>query len=204
MTPRPLRSILSCAMLLVALAIPAAAHAGGTFHQQMAAILAQYEIAEGALVADRFDGTVTKAAQQIASEARKLDTSTLPDAGREHFGMLPHQLETAATALSKATDLDSARKALGELGAPMSMWASMAKPSGITVMYCPMAKASWLQRGEAVANPYFGPEMRSCGQVGLPPAEDGMQGMDHGGMEGMDHGGMHDKESSSKGGHHHE
>lgn len=30
--------------------------------------------------------------------------------------------------------------------------------------YCPMAKASWLQKGTKLENPYMGKEMLRCGQ----------------------------------------
>ena len=32
-------------------------------------------------------------------------------------------------------------------------------------VYCPMAKASWLQADKTVRNPYFGPAMLDCGQI---------------------------------------
>ena len=33
------------------------------------------------------------------------------------------------------------------------------------VAYCPMAKASWIQEGEAIRNPYFGKSMLNCGSL---------------------------------------
>ena len=48
------------------------------------------------------------------------------------------------------------------------------RPGTLTVVYCPMKKAEWLQQGEQVANPYFGTAMLDCGQLrpelALPPA----------------------------------
>lgn len=38
-------------------------------------------------------------------------------------------------------------------------------PSELSLVYCPMAKADWVQPPGAVSNPYLGPEMRDCGQV---------------------------------------
>ena len=32
-------------------------------------------------------------------------------------------------------------------------------------VYCPMAKASWLQTSKEVANPYLGKAMNTCGEV---------------------------------------
>jgi hypothetical protein len=33
------------------------------------------------------------------------------------------------------------------------------------VAYCPMAKASWLQTGKAIENPYYGSDMFDCGSI---------------------------------------
>jgi RND family efflux transporter MFP subunit len=38
-------------------------------------------------------------------------------------------------------------------------------PSRLTQVYCPMAKAGWLQIGDAVSNPYLGQQMSDCGEV---------------------------------------
>jgi RND family efflux transporter MFP subunit len=35
----------------------------------------------------------------------------------------------------------------------------------LVVAYCPMKKATWLQRGEQIANPYYGSAMLDCGDV---------------------------------------
>ena len=32
-------------------------------------------------------------------------------------------------------------------------------------VYCPMAKASWLQAGKKIKNPYFGQAMLTCGEL---------------------------------------
>jgi RND family efflux transporter MFP subunit len=42
---------------------------------------------------------------------------------------------------------------------------SLESKQELSVAYCPMAKASWLQRGEAIANPYMGQAMSTCGIV---------------------------------------
>lgn len=34
----------------------------------------------------------------------------------------------------------------------------------VSVMYRPMKKAGWVQRGNDVANPYYGAEMLGCGE----------------------------------------
>ena len=35
----------------------------------------------------------------------------------------------------------------------------------LTVAYCPMKKAPWLQEGDTISNPYFGTSMSDCGEV---------------------------------------
>ena len=74
----------------------------------------------------------------------------------------------AARALGKAQGLEKARESFKKLSQPMAMWASMSKPRNIDVVYCPMSKASWLQKEGAIRNPYHGVEMLRCGQVVKP------------------------------------
>jgi RND family efflux transporter MFP subunit len=38
-------------------------------------------------------------------------------------------------------------------------------PAQLSLVYCPMVKADWLQLPGAVSNPYLGSQMRDCGQV---------------------------------------
>ena len=39
------------------------------------------------------------------------------------------------------------------------------RPRTLTVAYCPMKKAEWLQEGDTISNPYFGTSMPDCGEV---------------------------------------
>lgn len=39
------------------------------------------------------------------------------------------------------------------------------RPAALAQVYCPMAKAQWLQVAGPVDNPYMGPEMKGCGEV---------------------------------------
>jgi hypothetical protein len=47
----------------------------------------------------------------------------------------------------------------------MAMWGTMSKPKGIDVVFCSMAKGSWLQKRGEVRNPYYGSSMLTCGEV---------------------------------------
>jgi len=50
---------------------------------------------------------------------------------------------------------------------PATSIANQAKATSknLTVAYCPMKKAHWLQHGLKIANPYFGSQMLDCGEV---------------------------------------
>ncbi|HXE51851.1 MAG TPA: hypothetical protein VN541_02505, partial [Tepidisphaeraceae bacterium] len=40
-----------------------------------------------------------------------------------------------------------------------------ATPTQLSLVYCPMVKADWVQPPGAISNPYLGADMRDCGQV---------------------------------------
>ena len=48
---------------------------------------------------------------------------------------------------------------------PAPATAATTRPAALSVVFCPMAKANWLQPAGPIANPYMGSEMRSCGEV---------------------------------------
>ena len=79
---------------------------------------------------------------------------------------LPAEIGVEAEALAKATDLKSARAAFKPLSDSLIQYlaAHNAKDNYIQV-YCPMARASWLQTNKEVNNPYLGQEMPTCGEI---------------------------------------
>jgi len=105
-----------------------------------------------------------KTAASIREAASNLDSASTSGAGAAHHGTIPVKLREAAEALGEATNLATARQALKQLSEPMAMWAEMSHPKGIDVLFCPMAKASWLQRHGDVRNPYLGKDMLGCGR----------------------------------------
>jgi Cu(I)/Ag(I) efflux system membrane fusion protein len=77
-----------------------------------------------------------------------------------------------ATHVAGATSLDTAREGFrGLTDAMLELTRSFGNPMDeeVRVAFCPMAGdnagAPWLQRGEAVDNPYFGEAMLTCGEV---------------------------------------
>jgi hypothetical protein len=158
------RTLSGLAVGLVFLA-GASAHAGAEdFDAAMSPILATYLEIHDTLASDQVDG-VAERARSIGKAAGMLDPTGVTGKHADHYKTVPEKLGKAAAAMSEASDLAEAREALKELSKPLAMWATMSKPEGISVVYCSMAKASWLQKGGSVRNPYYGASMLTCGQV---------------------------------------
>ena len=81
--------------------------------------------------------------------------------------MLPVDVADQAETLAKASDLKMARAAFKPLSASLVKYLADHK-AGKGVyheVYCPMAKASWLQTEKEVRNPYYGKSMLDCGTL---------------------------------------
>jgi hypothetical protein len=65
--------------------------------------------------------------------------------------------------LAKSNSLKEARAAFERLSAKAKELA--AGQSGYYVVNCPMLKKDWVQSSEKIANPYYGKEMLSCGEI---------------------------------------
>jgi hypothetical protein len=80
--------------------------------------------------------------------------------------MLPAAVATGAQAVAKARDLKAARAAFKPLSDSLIKYLADNKAKGAYVeVYCPMARASWLQADKNVNNPYLGKEMPTCGEI---------------------------------------
>ena len=80
--------------------------------------------------------------------------------------MLPEEVATEATALAKASDLKSARAAFKPLSDSLIKYLADHKIKDAYIeVYCPMAKARWLQANKNVNNPYLGQDMATCGEI---------------------------------------
>lgn len=164
------------------------------FDAAMAPVLTEYLEVHKALAADSEKG-VPETAKKLEAFAKKLDAGTVAGEHAAHYKDLPGAITTAARALAAAKGLDAQREAFKGLSKPMAMWATMSKPAGVYVVFCSMAKASWLQTDKAIANPYMGSKMLTCGEItgGLAeakPTDTGdmrSQPMDMGHMKGKMH-----------------
>lgn len=75
------------------------------------------------------------------------------------------EIESAASKLSAAGDLTSAREAFFALTKPMAKYRKLAGDDETIVAYCPMAQKAWIQPEGEIRNPYLGQEMPTCGEV---------------------------------------
>ena len=74
-------------------------------------------------------------------------------------------IRVAINPFAQAADLRTAREAFGALSDALIAYVGESLSDGLAVAYCPMAKKSWLQRGDAIQNPYYGKAMADCGRV---------------------------------------
>jgi len=134
------------------------------FDEQMQPILAEYLKIADSLASDKTAGVVD-AAKKIEGLAESISPSLVTGEHASHYASIPEKISVAAKKMIMAEDIESLRTAFVDLSKPMVMWASMSKPSGINVIYCPMKPGSWLQKGATVRNPYYGAKMLSCGEI---------------------------------------
>jgi len=166
---------------------------GGLFAESMFDMTMQelskdYIEVQKILAADKTEG-VNEIAGNMLKKAGKLDAKKAKGEHASKYAKIPEQLKKSAMSLKKAKNIKSMRKAFGEMSKPMAMWTSLNKPDETYVVYCPMAKKSWLQDSEEVANPYYGSEMLKCGEVVSSPENSKMMKHDlkHDMKEDMKH-----------------
>jgi hypothetical protein len=120
----------------------------------MKAIVASYLEIQGRLAVDKLEG-VKPAAEAIGQQATRMGTE----------GMA---IVKAAKAVADAADLKTARETFGPLSDAVIAagnaegWKDL---PDLRVAYCPMIKKSWIQKDEAIKNPYYGSMMLTCGEI---------------------------------------
>jgi hypothetical protein len=78
------------------------------------------------------------------------------------------KIDTAAVQLASAAEIGDARTKFATLSEAIDDYMTGLKlktPDGVRVAYCPMVQKPWLQKGEAIENPYYGKEMLTCGTL---------------------------------------
>jgi hypothetical protein len=156
-------TMIAGAILLFVFPIVSGAAGASEFDRAMEPILAEYLKIQTVLAADETDG-VEDAVHAIQNLAKKIDPKMASGEHVEHYQNIPEDISVACGKFHEAKDIGSIREAFKDLSKPVSMWVTMAEPKDTSVMYCPMAKAGWVQHGSEPVNPYLGSEMLSCGE----------------------------------------
>lgn len=125
------------------------------FMQPVQSVFDNYIEVQAALAQDSLQG-IGGAAGAMAKAVRG-----------DSMKMLSPKVAEQADALGRAKDLPAARTAFKALSESLISYLQAHKvPAGVYyVVYCPMARASWLQTTKTVMNPYMGKAMSRCGQI---------------------------------------
>lgn len=125
-----------------------------------------YELTRALLAQDRVDGL--RAPAQAAAKALRTAVATLGSVPSEVTSCL-EQAVTAAERLARATSVDEARAAFGELSRFLVALAASDPrlQEGWHVFRCPMAQGftRWMQKSPKLENPYMGQAMLTCGSA---------------------------------------
>jgi protein SCO1/2 len=118
------------------------------------ALIEPYLRIQEALAVDSLDH-VTDNAQAIATETAKI-------------GSPAAAIRVAVNPFAQVADLTAAREAFAVLSDAVITYVRTVEATldgAVTLAYCPMVHKSWLQRGDQVANPFYGKAMADCGRV---------------------------------------
>jgi len=134
------------------------------------ALLAHYEAIRQLLIADTADGAaghakeLAEVATALSGESDAAHVGVAPDELAAARALLP-EIAAAATRLAEAHGLEATREAFGALSQPLVRYRELLHGDVPEVVYCPMAKKSWLQPEGPIGNPYYGTSMLRCGKV---------------------------------------
>ena len=145
------RSLLASALL----ALPLTSFAADALMEPVKSVLDHYLMIQSDLAKDSIKG-LDEHANAIVKAVKG-----------DEMKMLSPDVAKHAEALAKAKDLKAARDAFKPLSASLVKYLADNK-AGKGVYhegYCPMVKASWLQKETTVKNPYMGKSMLDCGTL---------------------------------------
>ena len=122
--------------------------------RDLTALIEPYLHIQRALAADSVDGIVDHAIA-IATEAVTA-------------GSRGAAIKLAVNPFAQVDDVRAARAAFGPLSDAIIAYVRTTGASlgrDVHVANCPMARKYWLQKGETIANPYYGKQMVDCGRI---------------------------------------
>ncbi len=141
------------------------------FRSRLNPLLAAYLAAAAALAADDLKAA-KEALDRIAPAVEAVDATPLDEHARSLWQRHADALAMASLEAADANERDEMRRHFGELSRAATSLVSLfghALDGPLYQFHCPMARdakgADWLQPGEEVRNPYYGPAMLRCGEL---------------------------------------
>ena len=141
-----------------------------TFRIALSPVYEAYLNAQAHLANDQLD-EAKDALEHIGHLTEGIDMTLLSGETHDFWMRQSRTLTSSSNAFSSAQDLDSARESFETMSKAIIELQARFGHAGDTAfveIHCPMAfgrGASWLQRGTAVTNPYYGAAMLDCGTV---------------------------------------
>jgi Cu(I)/Ag(I) efflux system membrane fusion protein len=142
------------------------------FTEGLTAFTDGYLVVQEALAADDFDAA-QKGAKKLPGLLKKIDMKVLDH--KAHLRWMEHleAFKEKSKTLEQSGDIAAIRTALSPLSNTLiAVLAEFGSPPGLRRVHCPMAfdnrGAWWVQKGEQVANPYFGESMLRCADINEP------------------------------------
>lgn len=132
--------------------------------QDIKPVLAAYLEVKDALVAS--NGAQAKAkANSLLKALDKLKSQKLSAVDQKRLAAI----DVGAFSICKSSNVDGQRNFFESLSTNMIALVKSTKPQKMYVQFCPMADnnqgAYWLSDKKQIANPYFGDQMLTCGNV---------------------------------------
>ena len=171
MTQHAIGLILAVSLATASTAAYAHPDHGQNSETAFASILHHYEAVWEILTRDSYEGVaghaagIRQAAERIAADFNPQKAGLRDDVEAAEVRDFFEKIATAAADLEAATDVDWAREAFYDISKPMVRLNGLVRGEKLNVVYCSMAKKSWLQRHEKIANPYHGQAMAGCGEL---------------------------------------
>jgi uncharacterized membrane protein len=160
-------SCLRVFVLLMVVGTMAGCGGGGATQQKSTAPASTQPAAGGQLPSSIVDPYLK--IQTALAQDRLDDVKPNADAiksAADGLGAKAKDIDAAAQQLADAGEVGAARQKFGTLSDAIVAYMSSEKltpPPGVRKAYCPMASKPWLQKGDTLANPYYGTSMPTCG-----------------------------------------
>ncbi|XCF07852.1 efflux RND transporter periplasmic adaptor subunit [Tamlana crocina] len=141
----------------------------GEFQEQLKKVYNDYINLKDALVEEDSKSS-SQYASSLLSNLSRVDMKLLKAEAHNHWMSLIDEIESSTTSIARSQDIKTQRNHFKHLSSHLIKAVQIfGVNEKVFVEFCPMADnnkgAYWLSKEEQIQNPYFGPNMLSCGSV---------------------------------------